>query len=75
MVIQSHFQDLKDYLDGTEEAIVASAARRLDYRSMLAGQMSYEIYQATMEKSDYQLLRERDGYRDMENGKESIREV
>ena len=56
-------EDMIVYLDGTDIKEVASAARRLDATAFYAGQMSYELFQKTMAKTDQELFDERNGYR------------
>lgn len=54
------------YLDGTDNAAVASAARKLDYQSFLLGQISRQDYDETMSKTDEEIVAERDMYREMD---------
>jgi hypothetical protein len=58
--------DIADYLDGTNPAVVARAARNLDRDAFMLGQISKTMLDETLAKSDEELFDERNNYRELE---------
>lgn len=58
--------DIADYLDGTNPAVVARAARNLDKDAFMLGQISKTMLDETLAKSDEELFDERNNYRELE---------
>lgn len=58
--------DIADYLDGTNPAVVARAARNLDKDAFMLGQISEAMLDETLTKSDEELFDERNNYRELE---------
>lgn len=56
-------EDLGTYLDGTDPAAVAEAARRLDRTAREAGQISADDLRYTLAQSDEEIVAERDAHR------------
>lgn len=54
--------DISTYLDGTDTAAVAAAARRLDLHTYNAGGMTETEYRENIAKTDQQIRNERDEY-------------